>query len=130
MRPRRLQTTSIERVLIAMGTAYFGLLLMIKAPEQLEQHSSSRFCLKGHMWVIALHFLSWQENRIAVLFIVGGQKVLPLSCMKSQIFDLIYKKYLKNSILGHHKKIIFFSACHLLSWQARDLEEPHGLSAD
>lgn len=91
-----------------MGTAYFGLLLMIKAPEQLEGHSSSGFCLKGHMWVIALLFLSWQENRIAVLFVVGGQKVLPLSCTKSQIFDLIYKKYLKNSILGHHKKIFFF----------------------
>ena len=111
-----------ERVSIAMIPACFGLLLMRKAPEQLEGHSRSGFCLKGHMWIIVLHFLSWQENRIAVLFVIGGQKVLPLSCTRSQIFDIIYKREILEKLhFGTSQKDYSFLACHPLSWQARDL---------
>lgn len=92
-----------------MGPACSRLLLMRKAPEQLEGHSSSGFCLKRHMWVIVLHFLSWPENRIAVLFVFRRQKVLPLSCMKSQIFDIIYKREIPEKLhFGTSPKDYYF----------------------
>lgn len=106
-----------ERASTAMGPACFGLLLMRKAPEQLEGHSRSGFCLKGHTWAIMLHFSSWQGNRIAVLFVVEGQNVLPLSCTKSQIFVKIYKREIPEKLhFGTSQKDFLFYFFFSLSY--------------